>query len=314
LNAVPTIATASDARYARPLAVLLRSVQEHLAPDTSARLFVLDGGLGRGRRARVERSLDPARLRLEWVRPGHGDVPDGLPVFGHISAAAYLRLLMPDALPADVGRVLYLDADTLALDDVARLWATDMAGAPLMAVPEQGQTLGSMRVPGLQDLGLRPAAPCLNSGVLLMDLDAWRREGLHQQVIEYLQRYRDEVRFWDQDGINAVLAGRWGTLDLRWNWRVDCGEPLPAGLTPAGWRDLARREAGIVHFASSAKPWHYYTEHPARALYLEWLDRTAWAGWRPRPPLRALLNKHYWGAQLRRVPGVGEWWARWRRR
>ena len=58
--------------------------------------------------------------------------------------------------------MLYLDADTLALDDVARLWAVDMAGAPLMAMPGRARPWAAC--------GFRPSGSGLAAGGALPQL------------------------------------------------------------------------------------------------------------------------------------------------
>ena len=100
--------------------------------------------------------------------------------------------------------------------------------------------------------------------------------------------------------------GRWGKLDRRWNWRVDCSAPPPADVTAAAWRERAwREEAGILHFASAAKPWHYYTDHPARSLYFEWVGRTAWAGFGTPAPAEGAGEPALLGREAAAGAGVG---------
>jgi len=222
-------------------------------------------------------------------------------VFGHVNLSTYYRILVPRLLP-DAAKVIYLDADMLVLGDLGELWKMSMEGQPLMAVQDGSATILSARIPGRADLNLRSEARVLNGGLLVMDLGAWRREGLTERMLVYSRRYANEVQFWDQDGINAMLADRWVVLPSAWNWRVDCGLPTePTGLDPG--RPEAR--ARVLHFSSSIKPWHYYCDHEGKKWFFAYVDRTPLRGWRPRAPLRALLNRHYWGAWLRRMPGVG---------
>ena len=54
--------------------------------------------------------------------------------------------------------------------------------------------------------------------------------------------------FWDQEALNAVLAGKWGALDPRWNRIAN-----PRGALPGEGQD----GAWIYHFAGNVKPWAY---------------------------------------------------------
>ena len=85
-----------------------------------------------------------------------------------------------------------------------------------------------------------------------------------------------------------MLAGRWGELDPRWNqipqfWEPAAGDADPF---PPALRELVIRDPWIVHYSTWSKPWHWGCTHPARERFFEVLDRTAWAGWRPRKQLR----------------------------
>lgn len=43
------------------------------------------------------------------------------------STSAYYRLILPSLLP-DLEKILYLDCDLLVLDDIAKLWNTELGG------------------------------------------------------------------------------------------------------------------------------------------------------------------------------------------
>lgn len=79
------------------------------------------------------------------------------------------RLLMGRILPSTVDRILYLDGDTLAHASISSIWSTDLQGNILGAVVEP--TIDPRRKTAL---GLSPSDPYVNSGVLLVDLTAWR--------------------------------------------------------------------------------------------------------------------------------------------
>lgn len=281
-----------------PLAVMLRSMEMALRETSKVIVHVLDGGMGWRNRNRIRRSLATGRIELNWIKPDTGAL-GGVPVFGHAGLATYYRLLIPSLMGPDVAKVLYLDVDMVVLRDIGQLWRVPMENRPLMAVRQGTETLGSLAFAG--ELGLDPKLPYANAGVLVMNLAAWRSGKTAERVIDVLVRFRKGIRFWDQDGINAILAGQWGELDPAWNVTVDCfvpdGGTVPVEQMPARLKE----RAAIVHYASACKPWAYYVDHPAKELFYEYLTQTSWAGWRPRPPIKALMSRHYWGGKLRNL-------------
>jgi len=83
------------------------------------------------------------------------------------------------------------------------------------------------------------------------------------------ERNRNAICFWDQEGLNAVLAGQWGELDPRWNQisSVSGGSFFPVEDLDQMVYQQVVIDPWIVHFAGTLKPWLYHNHNPARALY-----------------------------------------------
>ena len=301
-DTIPVLVLAADDGYAMPLTVTLRSIQEHLSRTPRVRVYVLDCGIRVANRRRVHRSLDEGAVELEWVRIEPAWLR-GLPTSGHIRASAYSRILIPGLLPDSHRRALYLDCDIIVRDDIAGLWEMDMAGSPLAAAQAGTMTLsspGGLRL--YRELGLPGNAKYLISGLLLMDLEQWRAERIQERIIAYLHENKQDVIYHDQDGINAILATRWVDVPAEWHVRVNCSK---ASDGPEGRAEAARmadESVKLLHFASSVKPWSYYADPELRGPFYEYLDKTEWRGWRPRPPVKAVLfNKYAWRAAAARL-------------
>ncbi|MBK5298869.1 MAG: glycosyltransferase family 8 protein [Vicinamibacteria bacterium] len=290
------ICCAADDGYGVALATMVASVQAHLAPGRRIALYVFDEGLTAGTRQRALDSWDPARVHVHWLTTATDRVAH-LPLWGTMTAATYDRLLLPERLPPALGKVLWLDCDVVVTADIARLWDLDLADRALLAVQDLVVPFVSSRhgVAAYRDLGLPPSMGYFNAGVMLVNLDVWRRQDLTARALDYLERHRDEVTFWDQEGLNAAAGGHWGELDPRWNHVAGlCGRAFFAAphLDAAVYRQVVE-DPWIVHFAGSFKPWRYHNANPSRALYFHYVDQTAWAGWRPAPTWRSRLMGLY---------------------
>jgi len=298
------VTCAADDAFAMPLAVALRSALDTLSEPHVIEAFVLDGGIGAANRDRLERSLASPRLTLRFIAPDETALAR-IRHRGRVSRTAYFRILAPELLPASVSRVIYLDADVRVTADLARLWAEPQRGLPVLAVRDAGApTVSSPR--GLlnhRELGLAPDLGYFNSGVMALDLALWRKEQLADQLLRYLEGHPHAIRWWDQDALNAVLAGRWGELDPRWNQIPQFWEPASGDSDPfsPALRELVIRDPWIVHYSTGSKPWHWSCTHPTRDLFFEVLDRTAWAGWRPRRSFRDTLVWRKWRGLSRRL-------------
>ncbi len=202
----------------------------------------------------------PAREALAEV----AGLPANNPWIVHLSTSTYLRWLIPDVLPESADRVLYLDTDTIVLRSLRPLLEMDIQGHPLAGVLDMnsGELMGHHQIPAY-----------INSGVLLMNLDVWRREALSRRCIAFAQAHPEQLRYADQCAVNLVLAGRVKLLDRRWN----------APVAPIQGLEI-REDAAILHFLTGDKPWQAWYSHPRGRDYWRYLDVSPWAGARPQEP------------------------------
>lgn len=297
------LASAADEDFAMPLAVMLKSAEMNLREGCRIEAYILDGGLSLDSKLRLRTSLRRSRVRLHWIKPVEGALRE-LPLRVHLTVATYYRLQVPELLPAHCSKAIYLDADTVVLGDLAELWEHDFAGCPLLAVRDGDATVStSGLLRQFRGSGVSPDSPCLNAGVLVMDLDVWRREGMAARIIEHVKVNREHVALCDQDGINVVLAGRWRMLDRRWNYGVNLCTPYESD--PQRDREvMACIEAGaaIVHFIAAVKPWAGGVTHPAATLFFKYLAHTGWRHWtHERPDVRVIPRRHEVRRFLRRT-------------
>lgn len=289
------LACSTDGRFAADCAVMLASlmasnkdveVHVHLLHDAS-----LTADAVRGLGALVT----SAGGTFETITEAEAG-STGLPRSERFPVRAWYRVLLPDLL-GQLDRVLYVDADALITSSLQPLWETDLHGSLVGAVTNP---LFANMVPRLQsDLGLPDGRSYFNSGVLLMDLDAWRAQGTTEAVLDFASRHPGLI--WpDQDALNGVLHASRHRLHPRWNAMPGLWE-LPRRYMPYSDQEMAEAasDPAIVHFVGPHKPWHYRSKHPYRAEFFRYLRHTAW---RDRP----VEGRSPWQAALRPLPWL---WA-----
>lgn len=317
------IVCCADDAYAAGLAVTLRSAGATLDPRRRLEAVLVDGGISAMNRERIDSTCAAAGIAIEW-RPFDADRLGGLPISHHISRTAYFRLMLGELL-AERQRVLYLDSDLLIRRDLSRLWDLPLDDAWCAAAVDVGCPAFDARlalpnfrrcgpylsvfspIRNYRRLGFTGREPYFNSGLLLIDLDAWRRERIAQRTIECLETHRRFVWCWDQYALNVVLAGHWKRLEPRWNVGSHLYEYPSADAAPIPADEYRRAvtDPAVVHFTTNRKPWHFGVPHPYRDDFYAHLDSTPWANWRPELPPRPLKR---WvvdrTAELRRLATV----------
>ncbi len=134
MTACLSVALCVDGGNIDQAAVTIASVLAHLSlgPPLTFHVFYGERPSRRSRRMGALRAA-PHRVFLHHVENRFRDIA----LFDHVTPAALLRLDLGELLP-DLDRVLYLDADILALADIRPLLATDLGGAAAGAVQDFG--------------------------------------------------------------------------------------------------------------------------------------------------------------------------------
>ena len=125
-------------------------------------------------------------------------------------------------------------------------------------------------------------APYFNDGVMLIDLEGWRTQGIGARARALITAH-PETLLDQQDALNAVLQGRWLRLSPAWNVHQPVGHVhdwAPEGLTKP---ELAQvlHDPDIVHFVGSSKPWDADCRHLYAERFLGFLKYTPWRRWTP---------------------------------
>lgn len=298
------VAFAADNVVARGLAAAIQSVDASLADaGRTGSVYVVDCGLSARSRRLITRSADPARTRVMYLRV-HGQASGLLRSLSSGSSrpyppSAYARLLLPALLPTDVEKVIYLDSDTIVRADLGALWDSDMGEDVLLAVEDLPRDNGNAeriaRSVDQREFAYDAHSAYFQSGVLVIDIAAFRREDLASAAFAFLKRY-PSMQFPDQDALNALLARRTRLIDPRWNQMVAIYRYSDAESSPfdpqmfAGLRD----DPFIVHYSGRPKPWEPGCAHPFLAEWNAALDRTPWRGWRPTS----------WNGLIGRIPRI----------
>lgn len=169
----------------------------------------------------------------------------------YVSYAVYARIFIPDLMPNETGKVLYLDCDTLVAGSLDELFATDLHGHPLALAPD-------VIHPRYKKVISLPAnRPYYNTGVLLMDLAAWRTARCSERLTEELLHPHGINPLGDQDIIVRTLNSEIEPLAPRWNFLSQ-------------YFLLRRKDRpAIYHFSGNTlgRPWFTSSRHPLRETY-----------------------------------------------
>lgn len=162
----------------------------------------------------------------------------------YYSEAIFYRLFIPSLFP-ELDKAIYIDCDTVLNTDIAKLYLTDLGDSIIGAVSDES-------IPGVPEfceyvenyLGVK-VCDYINSGVLVMNLSAFRKERIEERFLEILTAKNPDTVAPDQDYLNVLCNGKIHYLSPYWN-----KQPKPENY-------VAAEEINLIHYNMFNKPWHY---------------------------------------------------------
>ena len=253
---IVTVFFAADEGYLPYLEVALKSLSEHSSIEYQYDIKILSNGFSRQSVMRLREGVKE-NIAVSAVDMTGRIAPIkkalSLRLRDYYSDTIYYRLFIP-SLFKNLKKAVYLDSDVILLDDVAKLFNTALCGKILGAVTDESVISVPIFSRYVKEyVGTRTAKRYFNSGVLVMDLDGFRREKIEERFLRLLLSYNFKTVAPDQDYLNFLCRGRVKYLSGGWNKHAIVG------------RDIPDSELHLVHFNMFNKPWKYsgvpYEEH-----------------------------------------------------
>ncbi len=278
------IVYASNDGYARHLAVSMLSLFDRNRRARQITVYVISMGISGESRERLASIAAQYGRGICFVE--FADIKEQFA--GDIDTRAFDisamgRLFVGRLLPGTVERVLYLDCDTVVAQPVMELWRTDL----------RGNLLGAVMEPTIYDavkrgIGLTDKDVYVNSGVLLIDLERWRKQDTERRLLDYYERKGSRLFACDQDTINGALRGQILPLPPKYNFFPNYRyfsykdlvkhEPIYGRMVKAEEFAEAGRHPVIIHYAGDERPWIAGNLNHYRRAYEHYLALTPWAG------------------------------------
>jgi lipopolysaccharide biosynthesis glycosyltransferase len=273
------VVTCSDRRFAIGAWITIWSTYKYTPENHNLRFHLLTTDPNAPAFAKMMELAKRWGMKLS-IKGAAADAIKDLPTH-RLPISSYLRLLAPRVLPG-IREFLYLDADLLVRSSVQPLFHMLKENVPAAAVRDYYfyDILGSR----LQERSpeLPTDAPYFNSGVIHVNVEAWRDRKVSERAIDYLDFYGPTVSHGDQDALNVVLAGELKELDLSWNVQLGALEYFDR----VGWpteREAIRlrkeellRNPKVVHFIGPSKPWSDGLTMPYGGEFRKMVGNSGW--------------------------------------
>ena len=266
------IACCSNEKLAPMFGVVVTSVGINVTSD-DVMMYLLHNGLKDSTVKRLKKIADRYNVRLKFLEIDLEILKD-CPVdeknhYGNIMM--YARLLLPSILP-NLDKVIYLDCDLVVCKDLKSLWETDVNDMAVAMAPDLWyQDKGTLSRLGINN-------NYLNSGVIVMNLDYWRKHDVQNRLLSYIIDKGNELIYNDQDALNVILHDERRQLPAKYNvtphYFLKNPENYPKEMQEE--RQEAIIDPVIFHFLGKIKPWSLGCYLPGKDLFKKYQNASGW--------------------------------------
>ena len=171
-------------------------------------------------------------------------IKDKLYTRDYYSKTTYFRLFIPTLYP-QYDKALYLDADIVVNDDIAKLYNINIKNNLVGAAPDEVVGFTPIYREYVEKVvGVSSYKHYFNAGVLIMNLKELREFNFEEKFLYLLEKTTFTVAQ-DQDYLNRICKGRVYFIDVTWD------------KMPVGRKNIPHNDIKLVHYNFAHKPWHY---------------------------------------------------------
>lgn len=254
-NYIP-IVFISDNNYIIPTATSINSIIKNKHCKTRYHIIILHDSITEDN-IKIFEKFNSKDIKIDIVRPSNADYLLSIKEQkNYISPAVLFKFAIPDILKS-YDKILYIDGDSLIMDDLYELYNTNIneyyAGVvkdihPI--VTKENEKIGTKSY--------------FNAGVMLLNIKKIINDGVHEKLnSEEILDMTRKFYFFEQDTYNVIFDSKIKFLHPKYNFIIESWNRY--GLnTACEIFELNEKEgkrlydsATIYHLASPEKPWIY---------------------------------------------------------
>ena len=252
-----------DRNYIGPLSVMLKSYIETNHGVTTD-LYIAHSSLEEDELDRIGEIAKSGDVRVHDMKITERWFSE-IPVLERLPEESFYRLLAFHFLPMDLDRCLYLDPDIIIRKSLQPLYEIALDDSYIAATSHMR---GYRNRFNKRRLALKKQDRYINSGIMLMNLEAIRKDFSLDGVLRCLEENVQKLLLGDQDMVN-ILFGRKTVFIPEEIYNLD-ERTYRYVSEHKGWTmDTVAEKTAIIHYNGKCKPWLYGYEGELDAFYPE---------------------------------------------
>ena len=250
---------AADDNYAPFVATTMASILKNTKSHID--FYVLSDGITDKNKAKIANERKWFKnFSLRFVDLDSDKLQEIFKERGHISRAAYARLFIPELdVSKNIKKAIYLDSDVIVKSDIIQLYNENLDGKIVGIVDDNYDSVRYFdhrereNNVFFKEFNIPKEHVYFNSGMLLIDMEKWRKENITEKAIKVAKDNLGNKYFTaqDQDALNLALHMKNKNLSNVYNTTVhNFGKEKDSQ-----YLDNVIKKAVVIHY-TGRKPWH----------------------------------------------------------
>lgn len=197
---------ACDDNYIPLLGTAINSLIRKASNEYDYKIIVLNPGMKESNVQRIQ-ALEQDNLIISFFDISPTVAPHmavlSLRLRDYYSVAIYYRMFIPH-LFTEYDKAIYLDADLILMGDISELYNVDISDKLVAAINDKLVTSVPAFINYVDHVVGVDSSHYFNSGVLLMNLDKFRKDNIENKFLDLLYKYNFDSVCPDQDYLNYL--------------------------------------------------------------------------------------------------------------
>lgn len=268
-----------DDNYAPQAGVSILSLLEHNKNIDNLNIYIIDNHISDYNKQLISDITSRYNRNVEYIELE--TLTKGLKCTTSFSVSAYGRIFIADVI-ASTDRIIYIDCDTIINGSLEAMESFPMTDTLVAGVSD------TVNPYYRQLIGLNQEDSYICSGVVVINLDLWRKWNITRKCIDFINRFDGNPPHNDQGTINHVCRGHIGILPAQY----DVMNPMFA-FSAKKLRKLfflkqyytqeelvsAITAPIIIHYTDEFynRPWFSNCTHPLKRVWLDVFHASPWS-------------------------------------
>ncbi|CAK2197453.1 glycosyltransferase family 8 protein [Vibrio crassostreae] len=267
----------SDDNYANYLLVSMLSVLDNTCSYVN--FHILDAGISDKSKEKISSHCSNYDCSIKFYDLSDLDTRLSFLKIETISISSYARLFILEILSEDISKALYLDADSIVVNDISELYSNSFKGCSICAVTDL--------VPSVFKSSIKLENPdrYFNAGMVLLDLNKMRSENHLEKYMNIMKKFSgEEIPHHDQGVFNIAYNNDVNIIGPKYNcmtpflvlsYEKICNIYSNESFYTEEQMKIAKESPVFVHLTQSVvtRPWVAKSTHPYSELYKKYMDK-----------------------------------------